>query len=432
MKPVARIFLDVTYTRTQTGNVGITRTVRKLLAALQEAESQTDVPCIPVAFHSEGFRTTFPAIDRSALKRRLVARLHRWLSSGKLRELAQSCLPLVLLEAGWALANRFTFDALSAKETPVVFGPGDLLVMADECWNYQAWQAAALARAHGATAVLVVYDLIPLRQPQYCVPLFTRAFRPWLLNMIANCDAIMCISRATALDFQGFCQEQGVAQPPTSHFRLGCDISADGGTTGDVRPEVAEFANQSSPWFAVVGTIEARKNHALLLRVFELLWARGVDVRLFVAGRPHPECADLVNRMLRHPEQGRRLLTLLDATDGEVSLAYSRCRALLFPSLAEGFGLPLVEARARGCTVIASALPALLELRDDGVQFFKTDCAEELEALILEQACAAGRVQPQPARTFTWRESATELLAQVRGLPNSPVGMAGDTAFVRT
>jgi alpha-1,2-rhamnosyltransferase len=360
-----------------------------------------------------------------------VARLHRWLSGGKLRELAQSCLPLVLLKTGWTLANRLTFDALSAKETLVVFGPGDLLVMADECWNYKAWQAAALARAHGATAVLVLYDLIPLRQPQYCAPLFTRAFRPWLLNMIANCDAIMCISRATALDFQGFCQEQGVAQPPTSHFRLGCDISADGGATGSVRPEVAEFADQSSPWFAVVGTIEARKNHALLLRVFEQLWERGVDVRLFVAGRPHPECARLVNRMLRHPEQGRRLLTLLDATDGEVSLAYSRCRALLFPSLAEGFGLPLVEARARGCIVIASALPALLELRDDGVHFFKTDSAVELEALILEQARAAGRLQPQPASTFTWRESATELIAQVRRLANAPVGMADDTAVVR-
>ena len=430
MTRLQRIFFDVSYTRTQAGNVGITRTVRKLLSALQEAQGETGVPCVPVAFHTSGFRVASPIAEKSAAHGRPAAHLYRWLTGSRVRALAQMCLPLPLLEAAWALTNRLTFDALSAKDPAIVFAPGDLLVLADECWNYKAWKAASLARTQGANAILVLYDLIPLRQPEYCVPLFTRAFRPWLLKMVANCDSVMCISRATALDFEGFCQEQGVAQPPTSHFRLGCDISA-AGAPGVVRSKLAEFADQPAPWFAVVGTIESRKNHALLLTVFERLWERGVDVRLLVMGRPHPGCSRLITRMLQHGEQGRRLLTVLDATDAEVSLAYSRCRALLFPSLAEGFGLPLVEARARGCTVIASALPALLELKDEGVHFFRPDCAVELEALIVEQA-APGTPRPQPARPFTWRESASQLLTQVRELASAPASPPSEAVVAHT
>lgn len=431
MTRLQRICFDVSYTRTQAGNVGITRTVRRLLGALQDAQAESGTACIPVAFHSQGFRVASPVAERSAAQTRPAAHLYRWLNGGKVRAIAQACMPLSLLEAAWALTNRLTFDALSAKDGAIVFGPGDLLVLADESWNYKAWKAAALARAQGAMAVLVLYDLIPLRQPEFCAPLFTRAFRPWLLKMVANCDAVMCISRATAVDFERFCQEQGVAQPPTSHFRLGCDISV-ASAPGVVRSKLAEFADQPAPWFAVVGTIEARKNHALLLNVFERLWERGVDVRLLVMGRPHPGCSQLITRMQQHGQQGRRLLTVLDANDAEVGLAYSRCRALLFPSLAEGFGLPLVEARARGCTVIASALPALLELKDEGVHFFSPDCAEELEALILEQASATGRLQPRPARPFTWRESATQFLAELRPLASAPLDAPDEAAVAHT
>lgn len=431
MTPFKRICFDVSYTCTQSGNVGITRTVRKLLEALQEAEAHTGIACIPVAFHSQGFRFAAPLTAISAAQSRPAARLYRWLVGGRVRVLAQSCLPLSLLEAAWALANRLTFNALSAKESPVSFGPGDLLVLADECWNYQAWKAAALARAQGATVVLILYDLIPLRQPEYCAPLFKRAFRPWLLKMAAHCDAVMCISRATALDFHSFCKEQAIAQPPTSHFRLGCNLAV-AGAPGAIRSDVAAFARRPGPWFTAVGTIEPRKNHELLLRVFERLWVRGIDVGLLVAGRPHPGCSQLVARMQLHPERGRRLLTILDASDGEVNLAYSRCRALLFASLAEGFGLPLVEARARGCRVIASSLPALLELADDGVWFFTPDSADEMEALILKHASSDRLEPPTPAQAFTWRDSAAQFLAGIRTLTGEPMRAVNESPLAQT
>ena len=431
MNAARRLFIDVSYTRTQTGNVGITRTVRRMTDALRALEAEASLSCAPVSFHTSGFRLSPAAAiaGPSSAKPGSPARLFRWLSSGRIRTALSLCVPLPWLHAAWALTTRATFDGVSAGEAPVEFRAGDWLILADESWNYRAWLAAEKARQRGVKVVLVLYDLIPLRQPQFCAPLFTRVFYGWLRQMLKHSDAIMCISAATEKDLHAYAKEHVLALPGTGHFRLGSDVPV--ANSAPVRNVVQAFLSADGPCFAAIGTIEPRKNYSMLLTVFERLWTRGVDARLLLAGRPHPDCELLVERMMVHPEQGRRLLTLLDASDSEINLAYSECSALLFPSLAEGFGLPLVEARARGCTVIASALPALLELKDEGVHFFKPDSADELEALILDQASAPVRHRPQPPRTVTWRESATQFLAEVRRLASAPVGMAEEAAAVR-
>lgn len=424
-----RICVDVSYTRTQGGNVGITRTVRRLLAAFQAAQPESGISCVPVAHHSGGFRldggqseTGAPAVNQ-----RNTARLYRGLTGGALRRFATAWLPPPLLFAAWSLANRWTFDALSAKEPSAEFGPGDWLILGDESWNYPVWSSVARARARGAKAVLVLYDLIPVRQPQFCAALFTQVFRRWLMRMLAECDAVLCISRATEDDLHAFCEEHRVAAPPAGHFRLGGDLPVSG--TGGVRDTVREFVGKKVPCFVAIGTIEPRKNHRLLLTVFDRLWAAGVEVRLLVAGRPHPDCHRLIEQMRHHPEQGRRLMTVFDASDAELDLIYSGCRALLFPSLAEGFGLPLVEARARGCAVIASDLPALKELGDEGVAFFTPGCADELDALVRERAGAQSPSRPEPMQVFTWQDSADQFVGVTSGLLDARTAGApsGDT-----
>jgi glycosyltransferase involved in cell wall biosynthesis len=417
----SRICFDVTYTRTQTGNVGITRTVRHLLESVQEVGANDAFTCVPVACHSQGFRLVTAPKDSgagAATHLRPAARLYGRLTSGTLRRIASAVMPMFLLEAVWTLTSRWTFNRLSAHEPRMKFEPGDWLVLGDESWNYAAWRGALRARACGAKAVLVLYDLIPVRSPQFCSPLFTRAFSRWLLRMLTSCDAVMCISRATEDDLRRFCEEQQVRCPATGHFRLGSDAPPAGG--GGVRDFVREFIETSAPCFAAIGTIEPRKNHKLLLTVFDRLWAAGVDVRLFIAGRPHPDSHPLIEQLRRHPQQGRRLMTVLDASDEEIDLAYSKCRALLFPSLAEGFGLPLVEARARGCTVIASNLPALMELADEGVFLYSKDCADELEALVVQHSMPEKAARFEPMRVFTWRDSAEQFLEMTCRLLDVP------------
>lgn len=264
-------------------------------------------------------------------------------------------------------------------------------------------------RQQGCRVVLMVHDLIPLRHPEYGEPLVSMVFRKWLIRMLRCSDAVICNSQATERDLKTYAASMKLPLPPTGHIRLGCDPVLPVGAPG-TRSAIAQFFDKPTPSFAAVGSFEPRKNYAWLLRVFECLWNKGHNVNLFIAGRPTADGQALVSKMKQHPEQGRRLLTVFDASDQELEHVYTHARALLFPSLAEGFGLPLVEARTRGCLVIASDLPAFLELGDEGVSFFPQNSADALTKLVVDHANLNRSVQIAPMRAFTWKESAEQFV----------------------
>jgi alpha-1,2-rhamnosyltransferase len=261
----------------------------------------------------------------------------------------------------------------------------------------------------------MVHDLIPLRHPEFCAPLFTLAFRHWLRRMLASSDAVVCNSASTMEDLQRFAADRNWSLPPVSHFRLGSDLES-GIESAFVRPALLQMTAGSHPCFAAVGSIEPRKNYALLLNVFERLWAEGNNTRLVILGRPSAECKALVDALENHPEKGRRLLVLFDASDSELRHVYSACRALVFPSLAEGFGLPLVEARTRGALVIASDIPVFRELADSGVLIFERNSPDQLRSHILQLAENDRRTTTAAMKPFTWDDSAGQLLAVTRRL----------------
>lgn len=424
MRPIKRVFFDTTFTRTQVGNVGITRTVRRLQEELQEIlPPQLPLQC--VAYHSSGYRLVETAEPKSStrspeVRDSLAARLLRWISGSFARRMAFSWVPLPLLYWTWRVQSAWTFDALTADAKSHSFAKGDLLLLCDASWSCNAWKAARLAREQGAKTAILVHDLIPVTQPEYSSALTTKIFEIWLRQMLANSDAIICNSKATETDLRAYADKNRIVLPPTDHFRLGCDLAREpfGKST---RRQITRFTESEAPCFASVGTIEPRKNYGMLLTVFEQLWAQGHSIRLVILGRPNPDCHTLLQRLKHHPEQGKRLLTVFDGADQELEYVYSHCRALILPSLAEGFGLPLVEARTRGCTVIANDLPSFLELADEGVIFYKKNSREELVNLLVkfteeEQYRSESICMPR----FTWRDSAVQLIQRIDYLFDSP------------
>jgi glycosyltransferase involved in cell wall biosynthesis len=88
----------------------------------------------------------------------------------------------------------------------------------------------------------------------------------------------------------------------------------------------------------------------------------------------------------------------------------------VLPSLFEGFGLPLVEARTRGCPVIASNLPVFAELADGGVTTFDRTSAGALARVLVDHALNDRRGQIAPMQPFTWADSARQCAAQIEQL----------------
>lgn len=418
--PFNRLFVDISYTRTQTGSVGVTRTVRSLMKEFQKSALPVAVPCRSVAVHSNGFRQVLEpdaAIGAGETfgAGGVVAGLLRWIKRSHIRRVALTVFPLFLQSAAWRLYSRRTFDVLSQEFPAVVFEPGDVIFMADASWHYDAVGAIQRARYQGARVVLMMHDLIPLRHPQYCAPLISMVFQEWLKRMLHNVDAVICNSHATMSDLNEYALAANCPLPPTGYFRLGCDPLRQPGAHPP-RREVTEFFREPHASFAAVGSFEPRKNYAWLLQTFERLWAKGHDVRLLIAGHATADGQTLIGKMKRHPEQGHRLLTVFDASDQELEYVYGHSRALVFPSLAEGFGLPLVEARTRGCLVIASNLHVFQELADEGVSLYTQHSMEELQELVITHAAKGCRALVAPMPAFTWQDSVRQCLKIMEGL----------------
>lgn len=293
---------------------------------------------------------------------------------------------------------------------PVRFRAGDVLLLADAPWALAGfWDKVREARESGASVGCVVYDLIPLLFPQWCTPPFVHAFREWSAHAFSPADFCLCISRATRRDLEDHLRRDPArdGRPALDVFRLGAGLE---NGAPRARPALASaFAPPPGP-FLCVGTLEPRKNHARLLEAFEILWGRGSEAKLLIAGGRGWLCGDLLRRLGEHPERGRRLFVFHDLDDAELSYCYRNSRALVFPSLYEGFGLPIVEALRLGLSVLASDIPAHREVGGDRCEYFDPaspgDLARRLD----------GFEGAHPARVSwpDWKESSLELIAAVR------------------
>jgi glycosyltransferase involved in cell wall biosynthesis len=164
-----------------------------------------------------------------------------------------------------------------------------------------------------------------------------------------------------------------------------------------------------------VGTWEPRKNLELLVRVFRALRAADEfhDYRLVLAGGAGWK-DERLRRMLQvggsvsNPIMSDGVTATGFVTDDELADLYSGCRAFVFPSAYEGFGIPVLEARACGAPVVATDLPELREAGGEGAIYVPPTDAGLREGL---RRVVAARPAPPPAPAVlpTWRQSAQVL-----------------------
>jgi glycosyltransferase involved in cell wall biosynthesis len=174
----------------------------------------------------------------------------------------------------------------------------------------------------------------------------------------------------------------------------------------------------------VVGDLAPRKNVAMLLEIWERVAAGSPGLRLVVLGQAGPH-SDATAARLRALE-ARGLACWLDAADdSHLRWCYEHATVVLFPSLEEGFGFPVLEALTFDAPVLASTDPAVVEVaagREHVTHLDPTDTDAWLRAIV--RAAAVGREPvddpcPPPGAT-TWDENAAQLVEIYRGLVRQP------------
>ena len=184
---------------------------------------------------------------------------------------------------------------------------------------------------------------------------------------------------------------------------------------------------RSARRFAILGSVEPRKRHAVVLDAFERLWSAGRDYELVVMGAPGWEQPDVIER-LRALTQTRRVRWIERPADKDIASALAESSALLYVPHAEGYGLPPLEALAVGCPVIVPVdLPSLEGLGDSGQIRLRSVTAEAVasavEKLAAQDSNAEYRRAISKLRLPTWREFAADIehwIARVLSTERSP------------
>ena len=264
-------------------------------------------------------------------------------------------------------------------------------------WQLTRTHAMERLKASGNLKLIYfVHDVLPCVFPEY----FPAADeeRTWrtMENAARLADIVVANSRTTADTFhekfgQNRLSSSTVVAPPGLSIAISQERHVD---------------DPFRPYFVMVGTIEPRKNHLLILNLWRTLRAElGADTpRLILIGGRGWENENTIDMLERSPSLQGFVEERARISDQEMAQIVSGARALLMPSFAEGYGLPLAEALALGVPALCSDIPTLREIGDNVPEFLDPLDGMGWRAAIVDYLSdTSGRRQAQLQRLAEWQ-----------------------------
>ncbi len=326
-------------------------------------------------------------------------------------------------QQGYHYARQFSLRFLdcppdSLSDAPVEVFAGDIFLVIDLHFQVitQQSQFFDYLKRIGVPRYTLVYDLLPILQPNFFPPGTSDYFKSWL-QAITLGDGAICISRAVADELVEWLDNFG--QKRQRHFKigwfhLGADVA--GSTPSKGLPANAQRtlnALSLRPTFLIVGTIEPRKGHAQTLAAFAQLWEKNEDINLVIVGKRGWVSPEFLYAIETHKERGHRFFWLEGISDEFLEKIYAASTCLIAPSFAEGFGLPLIEAAQHELPLIVRDIPVFQEVAGDNAFYFSGETPRALTTAIQEwlQLDLIGKApQSDVMPWLTWKQSTQGLL----------------------
>ena len=273
--------------------------------------------------------------------------------------------------------------------------------------------ASAFQKA-GIKTYAVIYDILPLKMPQYFEKRTSKGFGAYIEEIVKNYDGILCDSRCVADDVIHYCKKHGVTaqnQVQVGYFPLGQN-SFNGQANQQISGEIIRFFERNTDVYLMVGTIEPRKGHALVLDAFETLWEEGSDVSLCIIGHIGWNMKSFLQKVKAHPEKGWRLEFFEAVNDSEVAYAYQHAKCLIQASAGEGFGMPLIEAGKYNLPVLCSDIEVFHEVAGGNVNYFERTTNSLIQKIL---AFENGQAVYESAeiRGWSWMQAAEKVYQMI-------------------
>ncbi len=235
----------------------------------------------------------------------------------------------------------------------------------------------------GVKTYMFIHDLIPIYYPDGCNPKFVEKFISWMKN--AKADGYFCVSNATLKDFLRFRKDE--KQKKVFKLYLGVGQNFKSIKEKEVIQAIKEkYHIQTKHYFLAVSEITARKNLPHLLKSFVQFLDKTKldDISLVLVGPKREGYETLTHELSLLSKHKEKIMQTGFVQDQDLPMLYQGATAFIYPSLYEGFGLPILEAMQSGTAVISADNTSLPEVGGDAV-FYITGLNEQETAQALEK-----------------------------------------------
>lgn len=335
------------------------------------------------------------------------------------RNLATSLRAVPTAVSAHRAATRQAAEIPSAQhgqDLREVAQPGDTLASFGSPWSLPEYPGLVerMRREAGLRYAVLVYDMIPVIRPEYCDSALVQMFTGFARGCLPQADTLLAISEATVRDTVAWSTREGIALRTTPRA-----IPIGTGFTHTTPPSSLPEGLVAGGYALFVSTVEARKNHVLAFRA----WRRLLDElprervpTLVFAGRIGWMVADLMQQIDNAASLDGKLVIVEDPDDATLAALYAGARFTLFPSLYEGWGLPVSESLSFGKVCLASSGTSVPEAGGDFCLYHDPDSVTDAVALyrrVIEQPAVVTELEARIAaeyRPVPWSATARAVL----------------------
>jgi O-antigen biosynthesis alpha-1,2-rhamnosyltransferase len=282
----------------------------------------------------------------------------------------------------------------------------DLLLLADSTWNYKPWLEVSEAKNRGVKIMQIAYDILPIKYPHFFQENTNSNFNLWFKMINYYCDELYAISHTTANNIFEEIRDNNF-KPEIKIMEMGNDIEFHNPNHEDS----TELTDKTK--FLTVGTIEPRKNHIYVLKVFDKLWSEGVEnIEWHIAGREGWFSNNFIMILKYHPRINKNLFFHENLNDNDLRKLYQKSDCVIIPSIDEGYGLQVAEGLNYNCKILLSNIEIFREFNLNENNYFSiNDKGSELRSKITQYVNGENfDVQVNNANILSWRDAVEDLI----------------------
>lgn len=303
------------------------------------------------------------------------------------------------------------------------FRDGDVWVNVG-CWYHGDLPKAITQIRHSGLNIksyVLIHDCMPLIFPEFFPRELVYEWRSALHDLVAGTQTYLCCSENTGRDIAEVLLNYRDATKNVRRIHLG-DAFFEPLASDHTQEAILTRLGLNEPYVLVVGTIEVRKNHSLVFRAWRTLLRRHRSAipKLVFVGKWGWKTNDLKEQLRDSGGLEGSVVVLEDISDEELDALYRAALFTIYPSLYEGWGLPLRESHAYGKVCIAARNSSMLEAGEDLAIYFTNDCQESLieavESLLADPLARQAREKRIKAEfhPISWADAWRDLVLQIQ------------------